>query len=181
LRSEKVDDVNRIFAAIGWSLGLQLLWAFALVVLGWLFVDKQWIGDNFLAADYRQTPREIPSLTADIMDAMLEAVAVTLLISLTASLLWVVIGSCRRIYGPGQAARLRWLWLLILVIGALSCAGVTYILIDDTRLVPLDGTVKLTAVAAVAFLFSYYVVGTFLPTPWKIRPAVPLARLLPVG
>jgi hypothetical protein len=172
--------MKQVFAAIGWCTGLLLLWGSVQAALVALFIDKQWIGDNFLAEDYRKTPKEIPSLTADIAATMLEAAAVTFLIGLIASLLWVVIGGRRPIYGPGQAAQLRWLWLLILIVGALSCAGVTYILIDSTRLVPLDGTVKLAGVAAVVFLFSYYFVGTLWPTPWKIRPAVPLARLLPV-
>jgi hypothetical protein len=173
--------MKRVFTAIGWTVLLQLLWGVTQVAVVLLSIDKRWIGDNFLAANYRRMPGQVGGLTDDIIATMLNVAMVAFLVGITASLLWVIIGACYRIYGPGAAARLRWLWVVILIVGALSCAGATYFLIDDTRLVPLDRTVILSAIAAVDFLLSYYVVGTFWPTPRKIRPAVPLARLLPTG
>jgi hypothetical protein len=172
--------MKRIFAAIGWVIGLQLLWGVAQITFAMLVFDKRWVGDNFLAANYRQMTRDVPALTDEIVTAILYAAAITFLIGLVSSLLWVVISGVHRIYGPGQAARLRLLWLVLLIAGALSCGGVTDWLIDATRLVPPDGAMKLAASAAAVFVLSYYVVGTLWPTTVKIRPAVPLARLLSV-
>src|SRR5215475_8510993 len=111
--------MKRIFAAIGWVIGLQLLWGVAQITFAMLVFDKRWVGDNFLAANYRQMTRDVPALTDEIVTAILYAAAITFLIGLVSSLLWVVISGVHRIYGPGQAARLRLLWLVLLIAGAL--------------------------------------------------------------
>jgi hypothetical protein len=177
--------MKRVLAAAGWTVGLQVLWGFVQVVLVLWLGDKQWIGDNFLAAPYRRTPGQVPGLIDEIVTAMLYAAAITFLVGLIASLLWVVISGLRRIYVPGQAAQLRGLWLTLLILGAFSCGGAAWWLLDGTRLVLLDGTIKSAIAAGVLFVISYYVVGTLWSTVAKIRPAVPLAvpcaRLLKVG
>ena len=177
--------MKRVLAAVGWTVGLQALWGFVQVVLVLWLGDKQWVRENFLAAQYRTTPGQLSGLTDDIVTAMLYGATITFLIGLIASLLWVVISGLRRIYVPGQAAQMRGRWIALLIIGAVACGGVTWWLIDSTGAVLRDGTIKLAIAAAVLFVISYYVVGTLWSTVAKIRPAVPLAvpfaRLLKVG
>src|SRR4051794_30782042 len=135
--------MRNIFLAVGLSAALQAVWAFGLAALCWLLFDKPWVADNFLAANFRRAPKDVPGLTDQIIEAMISAAGTALLACFIASSLWIVLSGIHRIYGPGRARRLLGLWFALLVVGALASGGATYYLIDSTRLVPWDQTIVL--------------------------------------
>lgn len=171
--------MKRLLLALGWLIALEAVWASLLFIAAMFLVDRNWLAENFLDPVYlRQAAVE--SYRNDMIAALLHAAAATFLIGVVAGIVWHGFAALCRIYGPGEAARLLWLWLLILFVGALLSLGAVYlkVVLDLNNLVPDAAMYPVYGAAIVLFVLSYYI-GTAFPTPPKLRPAVPLARFLP--
>ena len=147
-----------------------------------MFIDKTWLAENFLDPVYLKQSDSVSSYTNDMISAFLDATLALFIINIVSAAVWHTSSGLCQIYGPGEAARLLWMWLVALLIGLLISCGLVYwyVVVDTSNLVPTDAMFKVYGVTIVLFVLSYYI-GTCFPTAPKLRPAVPLARFLPAA
>lgn len=171
--------MRRLLIALGWMFAAEAIWAAALILAAMFVVPKPWLADTFLDPIYlSQSPQVVESSTNDMISAFVLAGQAIFGVGVICCVVWHICAAIVQINGPGQAAKFWLLWLLVLIAGWLTSLGASYYYVGLSRLVANNAMYEFYGVATVLLLLSYYI-GTAFSTARKLRPAVPLARLLP--
>ena len=170
--------MKRLFAALGWMAAAEGVWAALLFLAAEFIIKRNWLAEHFLDPVYLDQPDYVESATNQMIAGFLTASRAIFAANLICAALWHISGACIRVHGPGRAAGLRLVWSVLLAIGLVLSLLAVYVYVGLTKLVPEHGMYELYGVAIVFFMLSYYI-GTLFATARKLRPAVPLARLLP--
>jgi hypothetical protein len=174
-----MSEMLRLLIALGWMFAAEAIWAAALILAAIFVVQKPWLADTFLDPIYlSQSSQVIESSTNDMVAAFIAAGLTIFGASVICCVIWHICAAIVQINGPGQAAKFWLLWLLVLIIGWLASLGASYYYVGLSRFVPNNAMYEFYSAATILFLLSYYI-GTAFSTTRKLRPAVPLARLLP--
>lgn len=169
----------RLSIALGWTFAAEAIWAAMLFLAAIFVVPKPWLADTFLDPIYlSQSSQVIESSTDDMIAAFVAAGLTIFAVSVVCCVIWHICATIVQINGPGQAAKFWLLWLLVLIVGWFASLGASYYYVGLSRLVANNAMYKFYGAATILFLLSYYI-GTAFSTTRKLRPAVPLARLLP--
>jgi hypothetical protein len=172
--------MKRLWLALGFTVLLQAALAAGVSLAQWFLIDKIWLAENFLNPQYLNQQASVENYANDLKDYLMGITIAVLAIGAICCVVWHVASAVCRIDGPGKAVGLWWIWSLILTVGILlsisSAFYCYYYYITD--LVTLNAMLPVYAVGVLLFLVAYYL-GTVLPTPPKLRPAVPLASFLP--
>lgn len=169
----------RLLISLGWMFAAEAVWTVMLCVIAIFVIPRLWLADTFLDSIYLNQSAQIIESSANDMIAVFTVTGLTIIeISISCSALWHICTAVVRINGPGQAAKYWWLWLLLLVAGWAASLGSAYYYVGLSKLVPNNAMYEFYGATTVLFLLSYYI-GTGFSTAQKLRPAVPLARLLP--
>jgi hypothetical protein len=178
-----VNKYTRLGMSSFIMIALHAAVAGALFGIWHLTTDTFFVGERLLNPDFKNDDANVNTVYAsEIVSYLYLAFVYLTLWSIIVSFLWLAFSSLAPIERPGQAKRLSWLWVLLLVVGIGGAIGVFgYYFLElgnyngQSDLLADDIKFPMTLAWGVVFFIYYIFCGTFFTTPKIARTAVPFA------
>jgi hypothetical protein len=162
---------------------LHLVVAGALFGIWNLTIDNHFVADRLLNPLLLDNNADTNIIYAnEIVSFIYLAFLYLILWSIVLSFTWLVFSSISPIERPGQAKKLTWLWVILLIAGlggAFLIFGTHFLELgdytDQTDLLAEDKRIPMASAWGGMFFVFYFLCGTFFTTPKIVRTAVPFA------